>query len=100
MASLGDNGVHDVAVYLDHRATGLGLYLDDLAARMQQAGEQVGGERVVEAVVRAYQASLMHSRPAPCWDRRARREELRLATRALVEVVGEGELRNDNYTAP
>jgi hypothetical protein len=91
MATLGDDGVHDVAVYLGHRAAGLGLYLDDLAVRLRAAGEEVGGELVVEAVVRAYQASLMHSRPAPCWDRRARREEVRLATRALVEVVGEGE---------
>jgi hypothetical protein len=91
MATLGDPRVHDVAVYLGHRAQGLGLYLDDLAARLSQAGSEVGGERVVEAVVRAYQASLMHSRPAPCGERRARKAELVCATAHLVAVVGWGE---------
>jgi len=86
MALLGE-GPREVATYLSHRASGLGLYLKDLAARLEAVSESVGGPCVVEAVVRAYQASLMHSRRAPCWDRKARRAELAVATQQLVWVT-------------
>jgi len=86
MALLGE-GPAAVATYLLHRASGLGLYLKDLAARLEAVSEAVGGPCGVEAVVRAYQASLMHSRRAPCWDRSARRAELVAATQQLVCVT-------------
>lgn len=87
MKALGGPQIREVATYLSNRAEGLGLYLDDLAARLSALHEAVGGAPVVHAVVRAYQASLLHSRGGPAWDRTARRVELRVATQQLVGLT-------------
>ena len=87
MKAIGGKHVRGVARYIHNRAKGLGRYLDDLARRLDERTDEAGGRAVVEATVRAYQASLMHSRGGPGWDRRDREQELRLAARALVEVA-------------
>ena len=51
--------------------------------------EKAGGVEVVEAAVRAYQASLMMSKACPFWDRNARRKELRDATQRLLAGLNE-----------
>ena len=87
MKAIGGKHVRGVARYIHNRAKGLGRYLDDLARRLDNSTDEAGGRAVVEATVRAYQASLVHSRGGPKWDRRDREQELRLAARALVEVT-------------
>ena len=77
-----------LATYIGNRAEGLGRYLTNLAARLAEVTDEAGGTEVVEAVVRAYQASLMTHRGGPLWDRAARQEELRAATRHLLDVTG------------
>ena len=77
-----------VARYLSNRATGLGRYLDNLGERLEAVVEPAGGRAAVEAMTRAYQASLSRSQGGPRWDRKARAQELQEATRQLVEVVG------------
>ena len=88
MKAIGGKHVRDVARYIHNRAKGLGRYLDDLARRLDESTDEAGGRAVVEATVRAYQASLVHSRGGPKWDKRDREKELRLATKELVEVTG------------
>jgi hypothetical protein len=84
---LGGRRIKKVATYLANRAEGLGRYLGDLAARLQAIMKKAGGAKVVEATIRAYQASLMTTRKSPSWDRTARREELEEATRHLLDVT-------------
>jgi hypothetical protein len=87
MMAIGGKHVRGVARYIHNRAKGLGRYLDELARRLGEVSDEAGGELVVEATVRAYQASLMHSKGGPGWDKRDREEELRLAAQELVEVT-------------
>ena len=79
--------VRKVAKYIGNRAEGLGRTLDSLEARLKEVTEEAGGDAVVEATVRAYQASLQVARGGPAWDRRARREELNKATLLLLDVT-------------
>ena len=87
MMGLGTGRVKKVARYLGNRAKGLGRYLDDLGQRLDAIVEPAGGQAAVEAVTRAYQASLSRSQGGPRWDRKARAQELREATRQLVEIT-------------
>ncbi len=87
MMKLGTARIRKVARYISNRAEGLGRYLDDLGDRIEAAVEPAGGRPAVEAVTRAYQASLSHSKGGPRWDRRARTQELEEAARQLAEVV-------------
>ena len=87
MAALGGKRVRGVARYLRNRAAGLGRYLDHLSARLAAVTEEAGGADVVEATVRAYQASLAVSQGGPQWDRKARRQELHDATLHLLTVT-------------
>jgi hypothetical protein len=87
MQELGMRRTRKVGQYIQNRAEGLGKYLDDLAARLQVVTKAAGGHELVEASLRAYQASLMVSRGGPTWDRRARRQELKEATRHLLRVA-------------
>lgn len=87
LRALGGKQICKVASYLENRAVGLGQYLDELAARLVVARQQLG-EEVVAAGVRAYQASLMVHRGGPMWDRAARRSELHDAVEALLEATG------------
>jgi len=92
MAELGGRRVRKVAKYIGNRAEGLGRYLDALAARLRALTEEAGGAEVVEAVLRAYQASLQASRAGPLWDRRARKSELAAAaTHLLTTTERDGE---------
>jgi len=84
MADIGGRRIRQVARYIGNRAKGLGRYLDSLATRLQAVTEEAGGAEVVEAAVRAYQASLEVSRRGPAWDRKARQQELTEATRHLL----------------
>jgi len=91
MKAIGGKRVREVAKYLRNRAKGLGRYLDDLSARLDRTAEAAGGAEVVEAVVRAYQASLVvhrRGRSGPPWARRARHQELEEAVRHLLEATG------------
>jgi len=87
MMKLGTTRIRKVARYISNRAKGLGNHLDELGRRIEAALEPAGGKLAVEAVVRAYQASLDHSEGGPLWDRRARAQELEVATKRLVESV-------------
>ena len=87
MATIAGKRVRKVATYIANRAEGLALYLDGLAQRLHAVTEEAGGVEVVQAAVRAYQASLMMSRACPLWDRSARRQELRDATQHLLAAA-------------
>jgi hypothetical protein len=88
MMTLQQHRVQEVGKYIGNRAEGLGKYLDSLQARLGSVTDEAGGNDVVEAVVRAYQASLMVTKKGPRWDRVARRQELADATHQLVELTG------------
>jgi len=88
MADIGGKRVRKVAKYIGNRAEGLGRYLDSLATRLQAVTKEAGGDEVVEAATRAYQASLDAGRRCPAWDRQARRRELAEATRHLLDATG------------
>jgi hypothetical protein len=88
MADIGGKRVRKVAKYIGNRAEGLGRYLDSLATRLQAVTQEAGGDEIVEAATRAYQASLDASRRCPAWDRLARRQELADATRQLLDATG------------
>jgi len=87
MMLLGGHRIRKVARYLRNRAEGLARYLDDLGHRIEAQTEAAGGPVAVEAVVRAYQASLDQARGGPAWDRKARETELQEAARHLLEVT-------------
>jgi hypothetical protein len=87
MTALGSKRVRGVARYIRNRATGLGMYLDHLSSRLQGITEQAGGSEVVEATVRAYQATLAVSQGGPAWDYPARAHELCDATRHLLAMT-------------
>lgn len=79
--------IKKIAGYLRNRAAGLALYLDALQRRLDAAAEEAGGEDLVAAVVRAYQASLEVEQGGPRWDRCARRDEMKAATTQLLGAV-------------
>lgn len=87
MAALGGKRIVSAAKYLGNRAAGLGRYLDDLGARIAKASDAVGSVEVVEAAVRACQASISIDRGGPSWDKRAREREMKDATRHLLDVT-------------
>ncbi len=88
MQALGGSRIKKVARYLENRAAGLGRYLDELGERLRAVTEEAGGTEVVEAAVRAYQASMSAGRKGPAWERRAAKQELTEATRHLLSVTG------------
>jgi hypothetical protein len=88
MLAIDGKRILGVALYIRNRAEGLGRYLHHLSSRLSAATEEAGGVAVVEATVRAYQASLAVSQGGPAWDRKARRDELQAATRHLLAVTG------------
>ena len=87
MERLGGPRILKIAGYLRNRAAGLGRYLDALQQRLDEATEAAGGPAAVAATVRAYQASLEVEQGGPQWDRNARRDEVKVATRHLLEVT-------------
>jgi len=87
MATIAGKRVHKVATYIGNRAEGLGIYLDSLGDRLAAITEEAGGAEVMQATVRAYQASLMVTRGGPAWDREARRQELLDATHHLLATT-------------
>ena len=87
MLALGGRRVLKIATYLRNRAAGLGRYLDALQQRLDAAAEAAGGSVATAAAVRAYQASLEVHQGGPCWDRKARRDELKAATRHLLDAT-------------
>jgi len=87
MRDIGGKRVRGVARYIGNRAEGLGRYLDGLSARLEAITEEAGGTEVVQATLRAYQASLQVERKAPVWDRKARKQELREATHQLLHTT-------------
>ena len=58
MPSLGGPRILKIAGYVRNRAAGLGLYLDALQRRLDEATEAAGGHAPTAAATRAYQASL------------------------------------------
>lgn len=87
MERLGGRRIAKIAGYLRNRAAGLGRYLDALQQSLDLATEAAGGPVAVAATVRAYQASLEVEQGGPRWDRRARRDELKAATRHLLDAT-------------
>lgn len=94
IAALGVRRVEKVGRYLSGRAEGLSLYLSALRKRLSVVCEPVGGEVVLSAVVRAYQANLVVGR-GPVWDRQSRQSELESSGRALIDVCGSPERLQD-----
>lgn len=88
LRELGGKRLRKLATYIENRAEGLGRYLDSLSVRLQAVTEEAGGTEIVEATVRAYQASLESSRRCPYWDRTARQQELSESTHQLLELTG------------
>ena len=88
MRALGGR-VSKVGRYLGNRAHGLSRYLDGLNERLDAVAPQAGGQVVVAAVVRAYQASLDAGRGGSWAARRRKKKELRAATLNLLAVTGE-----------
>ena len=82
----GSKRIGKVATYIGDRAAGLGKYLDHWAMGLQKVEEEVGGTKVVEAAVRAYQANLLVLRGGPVWNRTARAQELRAAVTQLLRA--------------
>ncbi len=91
MRALGGDKVCKLATYLGNRAAGLASYLDALRKCLDGVAGQVGGTAVVEAVTRAWQASLEVEHGGPRWDRKARRDELTAAVRHLLQLVNRDE---------
>ena len=87
MKAIGGKRVRKVATYIHNRAEGLARYLDSLAERLGRITSESGGEEVVEAAPRAYQASLEVHRGGPAWDRKARQQELTDAARHLLQAT-------------
>ena len=87
MLALTGKRVRKVARYLRNRAPGLGRYLRRLGQRMEEQTEAAGGPEVRDAAIRLFQATLDVHRGGPQWDRAARKQELRVATRALVDCT-------------
>ena len=87
MKALGGR-VAKVGRYLRNRAPGLGRYLDALGERIRAVTPQAGGPEAVEAVVRAYQASLDAGRGGSMAVRKRQKKNLRAATRNLLAVTG------------
>lgn len=89
MMALGGKYARKAGRYLKNRAKGLAVYLDSLANNIDKVTDEAGGEAMVEAVIRFYQATLnveSKSRNEP--ERKAKAQELRLAIRHLVECAG------------
>ena len=85
MQALGGR-VRKVGRYLRNRAPGLGRYLDALGERLQAVTLQAGGPEAVEAVVRAYQASLDAGRGGSDAVRKRQKQELRAAGLNLLAI--------------
>jgi len=90
MKTLGGR-VGKVGRYLRNRAKGLGRYLDSLGERLQAVTPQAGGDKLVAAVLRAYQASFDAGRGGSWAVRKAQKKELRAAARNLLAVGGDSE---------
>jgi len=88
MERVGGPRILKIAGYVRNRAAGLGLYLDALQRRLDEATEAAGGRAATAAATRAYQASLEVHQGGPPWDRAARRDELKAATIHLLDVTG------------
>lgn len=76
-----------VATYVRNRAAGLARHFEALRANLDTVAAQIGGQEVVDAVVRAWQASVEVGQGGPWWDRRARRQELDAAVGNLIEKL-------------
>jgi hypothetical protein len=85
MKALGGR-VGKVGRYLRNRAPGLGRYLDALGERLRAVTPQAGGPEAVEAVVRAYQASLDAGRGGSDAVCRKQKQELRAASLNLLAI--------------
>lgn len=87
MGALQGERVRKLAGYLRNRAPGLALYLDTLQRRCEDVAPQVGGIAAVEAMVRAWQASLALHRGGPMWQMRLQKDELNAAVASLVALA-------------
>jgi hypothetical protein len=93
MTTLGGHRIIKAAKYLRNRAKGLGQYLDDLDRRLKEKTPKAGGEEVVQAVVRLYQAGLNVGRKCPVWEKRVRDKEFLDAAEHLLRVTKANEKR-------
>lgn len=86
ITALGGKRLVKLGRYLSGRAKGLASHLDSLHQRLAVVRDAAGGEAVVRAAIRAYQANLLVGRGGPQWDRAARKQELAEATAELRRV--------------
>jgi hypothetical protein len=88
MKALGGR-VGKVGRYLRNRAPGLGRYLDALGERLRAVTSEAGGPETVEAMLRAYQASLDAGRGGSEAVRKRQSKELRAASLNLLAATGQ-----------
>ena len=87
IASLGSKRARKVGRYLKGRVEGLCSYLSALSSELSSCAQLLGDGRLVECVIRSYQANLLAGR-GPRWQRAERQVELEGAVVELVEVSG------------
>jgi hypothetical protein len=88
MNQLGISRIHKVARYIKNRASGLGKYLKDIGISLMEITEDAGGNDVVEAVIRFYQANLDAQRKGCFWEEQIREKELKDSLFNFLETTG------------
>lgn len=87
---IGGKHARKVARYLSNRVEGLCSYLESLSAALKSCRQLIGDDRLVGAMLRAYQANLLAGR-GERWQREERQVELTASVAELVEVSGRPE---------
>lgn len=78
----------DVAGYLEGRAAGLGLYADELGARLREAAPRVGGIEVVELGCMLWRHLTLYRQERRSWKQRERVNTLMVVMHSLRERLG------------
>ena len=87
MKDLGRGRLYKVGRYIKNRAHGLSTYLKELGRKLDAVTEAAGGQEVVDAAVRGYQASLNVSRKCPWWEEQECKLELSEAAEHLLKAT-------------
>ncbi|MEL6348704.1 MAG: transposase [Myxococcota bacterium] len=87
---IGGKRARKVARYLKNRVEGLCSYLESLSDALDSAAQVIGDERLVGAMLRAYQANLLAGR-GQRWQREERAVELKASVAELVALAGRPE---------
>ena len=75
--------------YLEQRAKNLGHYLDALHSQLEVVVQDIKNPSIVEAAVRAYQASLLVSQGGPVLEKKERQKELQASVQQLLMLTNQ-----------